>query len=384
MRTVLRGGVDVGQRRFVRLLTTSFAGALALLPLAVTSAVATEAGGPPAPEQPGPAAPVDDEQVLDDESTTPALGLSLVPVVGDAAGDGHLRRHGGSDVATLTFAPDRPEQQQAVFDVTVVNTGDVVLRDVAAQGPRLGTVEFDVTELAPGASATARAALEVTGTQARTLLGGLLEVAATASGTTPAAEVVTTAAAVDIEVVAVLASLSAEATLEVLVGSGDVVVGDDGVPVVDWPDGAVDATRRVPLRLTVINSGDVPLHDLTAVLDVLGRSSDVAVAAELAPGAEVVVDLVHEVRRADVVASGGTAPMTTQVTAVATVTGADASGTRPLSLRGTAELRAVVGRDEVVLPVAGAPTRPELTLVALLSLGLGASLLVAAPRPRAA
>lgn len=353
------------QPRRVRVVAAAVAtGVLALLPVGVAHAVTGEGPGP----------------VL--EPDAPVLGLDLVPVVGDDGADGHLRQGIGSDLLSLVFAPDRPDVQHAVFRVTVTNAGDVPLRGITVHGPRLGTVWFEVTDLGPGASATARAVLEVTGEQAHTDAGGLFDVVATASGTMPDDEVVATESTARFEVVAILATLSAEATLEVLPGLGDVGVGEDGVPIVTWPDGEVDAVRRVPLRLSVVNTGDLPLHGLRAALEVLGTTTEVAVADELAPGAEVVLDLAHEVRRAEVVAAGTSAPMTTQVTAVVTIVGADASGTRPLSLRGSAALLAVVGRDEVVLPAAGPPTRPELALVALLSLGLGASLLLAAPRPR--
>ena len=317
----------------------------------------------------------------------PALDLTVRPVAGDGGDDGDLRLDDETGLPTLVFSPARPTVQTAVVEVTVRNPGPGVLDDVAVSGARVGDLDLGTTTLAPGAAVTVRATVTVTAADAHRGLAGLVVLDLTATARADGAPV-TAEASTEIQVVAVLGAVMARAALALVAETSDLVVLD-GQDTLVWTadQAAADEPRAVHLRVSLDNTGSAAVLDLTSEIDLLGTTTAVAVPTVMMAGEVVQVDVVHQVRPSSLTQDAAVAAAGMDVLAALAVAGVDEATGQPVALADTVTLRAVVEAPApapvAVLPAAGLGTRGDVLTIALLSVGLGLSLLTAAPRRRA-
>lgn len=327
--------------------------------------------------------PGEDGAAAEQPAATAALAVEVAPVFdGPGDGDGDLVRDPETGLPTLTFTPDGPAELRAVHAYTVTNAGDVALTDIEVVDSRVGVVlaAEDGATLPPGESLTVRGTALLRRADALAGAAGLLvaEVDATAmAGDEPVAA----SADAPIQVVAVLAAAAVTAQIDVLVNVGDVALGPGDVPTISWSvdEAAVDAPREVHHRVTVSNSGDVPLALDAVTVDLLGVSTPIATeAAELAPGEELTTDLVTVIRPDDVAGVGTSGPLEADVVATLTVEASRADAEGPVLATADSVLHAVLVRavvDDDVLPAAGVEDAPVLAVTSLALLLCGAGLL---------
>jgi uncharacterized repeat protein (TIGR01451 family) len=209
---------------------------------------------------------------------------------------------GATDAVYATRAPAIAERKTAfpmaygapgekiTYTYTVTNTGNETLRDVTLTDNQLGDVGCPATILAPGESMTCQA-VKVT-TEAEVAEGKLTNVA-TVTGRPPTGPPVTDGDA---------------QTVYVIRHPGIAVAKTPSPATYDAPGTAITYTY------TVVNTGDVTLHDVTLTDDRLGAVT--CAASTLAPGAATSCRAVHITTPADVsagsilniAAAGGRSP----------------------------------------------------------------------------
>ena len=180
--------------------------------------------------------------------------------------------------------------EQITYTYTVTNSGNVTLHDIALADDRLGAVACPQSALAPGESMTCQA---VTVTTAAEVARGQLANVATVTGDPPTGPPVTDRDA---------------QTVYVIHHPGIAVAKAASPATYDAPGTAITYTY------TVVNTGDVTLHDVTLTDDRLGAVS--CAAGTLAPGAATTCRGVHITTPADVsagsilniAAAGGRSP----------------------------------------------------------------------------
>lgn len=196
---------------------------------------------------------------------------------------------------------------QFTFDVE--NTGEIALSSITVDDPKVGAVACPQATLAAGASQTCAAATVYTITQAD-VDAGSVENTATASGTTPDGQMVTsepsststptTAAAPAISVVKSAAPSDAD---------------------------SYEAGQVIDYNFVVTNTGNVPMNDVTVVEGAFSGTGDlpetVCPATTLAAGAQFVCTTSYTLTQADV--DNG------ELTNTATAEGTPAGGTTPVS-----------------------------------------------------
>ena len=166
--------------------------------------------------------------------------------------------------------------EKITYTYTVTNSGNVTLRDVALTDDRLGQVTCPESTLAPGQSMTCQA--DTVTTEAEVAKGQLAN-AATVTGDPPTGPPVT----------------DRDAATVYAIHHPGIAVAKTASPVTyDAPGTAIAYTY------TVVNTGDVTLHDVTLTDDRLGAVS--CAAASLAPGAATTCRAVHITTAADVCA----------------------------------------------------------------------------------
>ena len=166
--------------------------------------------------------------------------------------------------------------EQITYTYTVTNSGNVTLHDVTLTDDRLGAVTCPASALAPGQSMTCQA---VTVTTAAEVARGQLANVATVTGDPPTGPPVTDRDA---------------QTVYAIHHPGIAVAKAASPATYDAPGTAITYTY------TVVNTGDVRLHDVTLTDDRLGAVS--CAASTLAPGAATTCRAVHITTRADVCA----------------------------------------------------------------------------------
>ena len=166
--------------------------------------------------------------------------------------------------------------EQITYTYTVTNSGNVTLRDVTLTDDRLGPVACPRSALAPGASMTCQAVIVTTAAE---VARGQLANVATVTGDPPTGPPVTARDA---------------QTVYVIHHPGIAVAKTASPATYDAPGTAIAYTY------TVVNTGDVTLHDVTLTDDRLGAVS--CAAASLAPGAATTCRAVHITTAADVCA----------------------------------------------------------------------------------
>jgi hypothetical protein len=166
--------------------------------------------------------------------------------------------------------------EKITYTYTVTNSGNVTLHDVTLTDDRLGAVTCPESALAPGQSMTCQA---VAVTTAAEVARGQLANVATVTGDPPTGPPVTDRAA---------------QTVYAIHHPGIAVAKAAAPATYDAPGTAITYTY------TVVNTGDVRLHDVTLTDDRLGPVS--CAASTLAPGAATTCRAVHITTPADVCA----------------------------------------------------------------------------------
>ncbi len=166
--------------------------------------------------------------------------------------------------------------EKITYAYTVTNSGNVTLHDVTLTDDRLGAVTCPESTLAPGQSMTCQA---VTMTTAAEVAKGQLANVATVTGDPPTGPPVT----------------DRDAQTVYAIHHPGIAVAKTASPA------TYDAAgTAIAYTYTVVNTGDVRLHDVTLTDDRLGAVS--CAASRLAPGAATTCRAVHITTRADVCA----------------------------------------------------------------------------------
>jgi hypothetical protein len=167
--------------------------------------------------------------------------------------------------------------EQITYTYTVTNTGNVTLRHVRLHDSRLGRVTCPATTLAPGESMTCRATH--TTTQADVDAGRIAN-AATATGRPPAGPPV---------------SAGDKETVHAIRTPGIAILKSPSSTTYDM------AGERITYTYTVVNTGNVTLHDIT-VADNKIHGPIACQATTLAPGKSTTCRATRVVTSADMAA----------------------------------------------------------------------------------
>lgn len=286
-------------------------------------------------------------EMNDATATTPAIEVTVRPLVNVGRGDGDLILvDEEAGFVALLFSPGTPAEQRALHEVRVRNVGDAPLGDLHVTDDRVGTI-IDAatgTRLEPGEDLVTRVDMSFTFAEVSTALGGLFRSTITATATAEDGTLVEDTAETRVELVAVLASPTIDVALEVVPGAGDVQAGDP--PTLQWTAAQreADEVRVVRYRVSVTNTSSAELEAVAISVDWLDAP---LVAADdgvmLGPGESHVREFERAVRPTDLAGQGSSVDVASAATATAvdpmqglTVTGRDQTLVRAVLLAVTA------------------------------------------------